>query len=74
MHMVTVFDRRRPHGVILIRVLVSLATRPGRHPAGLRLLGLGAADARGRGGEQLLGLSHLPGDNEINTRTDRPSA
>jgi hypothetical protein len=42
-----------------------LAAGPDRHPAGLRLLGLGAADARGRGGEHRVGLSRRPGDNAL---------
>ena len=42
-----------------------LAARPDRHPAGLRLLGLGAGDARGRGSEHRAGLSRLPGDEAL---------
>ena len=42
-----------------------LAACPDRHPAGLRLLGLGACDWRGRRGEHRMGLSRLPGGNAL---------
>ena len=48
-----------------------LAARADRHPAGPRLLGLGAADTRGRGGEHRAGLSRLPGDHALDPH--RPS-
>ena len=65
MSMAAGFDRRHSRGMILICVLVSLAARPDWHPAGLPLLGLGAADARGRGGERRAGLSCLPDDKAL---------
>ena len=73
MNMVTGFDRRHSRGVILIRVLVTawLLALTGILLAygywGWALLTL----AR-RGGAQRLGLSRLPGDNALDTRTDRP--
>ena len=45
-----------------------LAARPDRHPAGLRLLGLGAADARGRCDAHGAGLPRLPGGNALSAR------
>src|SRR5664280_788186 len=42
-----------------------VASRPERHPAGLWLLGLGTADACGRGDAHRVGRSHLSGDHAL---------
>ena len=48
-----------------------LAARPDRHAAGLRLLGVGACDARRRSGKPRMGLSRLPGGNALDPGVDK---